>query len=616
MMIDLYNQLVEANKAYRAGSPIMSDTAYDALTQKLSDLDPDHPYLKSIEPEKVDQGEAVPHVRPMLSTEKVYDLDVLQAWLGSYPEGTTFRVTPKLDGCAAQLEGNTLKTRGTGLRGTDITHLYSWGLVDETGGDGVGEIVLLSSFWDDRNLGKTFKHPRNVVVGAIGASYPEDHVADAYAAGAIRFLRFDNLPNFTGTSEAVLQQLQGDLWERLENSVDCVIDGLVIEVTDEAIKTEQGASSNHHRWMRAFKRKGDIASTTVHDVTWQVGRLGSITPVLEVEPVFLSGATISRITAHNVAYAEEHFIGVGAEVTFVRSGEVIPKHESTEQPGVVEVPTNCPSCGTELIRSGVSLNCPNTSLCEEQRTQMLRHWFKLLPADEFGPATLQALYRAGFKTVRSLYHARSLRVEGISPHMAEKLSEQLDRSMTVPVEDWMWLAAWGLPGLGRGTSKRILKHIPLEALLAGVSTVLLTEIPTVGEKTARQVVFGLDRVAADAQDLLPEFNLERTQIVDSWRHMYTPEQLDLLGPVVTFASDTVSPFTGKRILFTGTMSLGTRNEMKKKAELLGATVASSVSKKLDILVVGAKPGSKLAKAEKLGTVQILTETEWVELSES
>jgi len=688
---ELAEQLEAFNEAYRSGKPLIPDAEYDALVEHLRTVAPDHPYLKSVEPEVFSAKRQVRHPMPMLSTEKAYVVEGLRQFVARVHkkaaemgiDAVEFRVTPKLDGLAARDDGQALASRGDGLFGYDITSAFDKGVVAVGGrGEGLGEIVVSFSYFEE-HLADAFEHPRNLVVGIVSSDTVNEAARQALADGAVRFVPYRSLPDWTGSGEDLLANVE-ELYAEL-TAVDYPTDGLVIEVVDERLREALGATSHHYRWQIAYKRRGDTAVTRVDAVTWQVGRTGVLTPVMEVVPVSLSGATIRRVTAHNAERVEKDGIGPGARIEIIRSGEVIPKIEQVLTPSEqVALPQRCPSCGTPLEREGPFLRCPNSAGCHDQLVQRLHHWFHTIGnADWFGIKTVDRLVDQGASALAKVYDltVEDYRAMGFGPGQAANLAEAVRLSRSQRLEDWRFLAAFGLPHLGTGDSRRLLQVIPLE-LLFEASAGQIARIYGFAERTsgdiaaeiaaqADQIValwqrgFNLERTPPAAVDFLVSLGIcedvandggartkkekiERqkvlaTALLRRWPlgdiGLITPAQiqelpvdmdikaysgricekaarhqallqraasldLDWRYPPTTPAG-VASVLAGKRIVFTGKMTGGSREEMQEEARRLGAVVQTAVSQATDYLVCGEKVGAaKTARARALGVAII------------
>ena len=345
----LLEKLTLYNRAYRDGKPLVSDAEYDLLVERLRELNPAHPFLGTVEPEQFSGKREVRHPIAMLSLEKAYTKEQLERFLsriakeaqamGIDPDTLKYRITPKLDGLAGRDDGDVFATRGNGLVGYEISSAFEKGVVAIGGrGQGLGEIVVVQSYFES-HLADTFEHPRNMVVGIISSDTLNEVVRKALDDGKVHFVPYAQLRCRHKSAAELLEELDVII-DTLPEQADYPMDGMVVEVLDEALRERLGATSHHYRWQIAVKRKGRTAETMIVAIQWQVGRTGNVTPVLEVAPVNLSGATIRRVTAHHAGMVLKQAIGIGSRIEIIRSGEVIPKLEK-----VVE------SCG-RCIRAG------------------------------------------------------------------------------------------------------------------------------------------------------------------------------------------------------------------------------------------------------------------------
>ncbi|MDP6933839.1 MAG: helix-hairpin-helix domain-containing protein, partial [Myxococcota bacterium] len=549
-------QLRRYNAAYRAGEPDISDERYDALIEELRALDPDHPWLHLVEPEQL-PGNKVRHGTPMLSTEKAYTREQLQRWVDRVNkaaleigvESVEFKVTPKLDGVAGRDDGGIFATRGNGRVGTDITYAFERGVVPVGGrNQGVGEIVLDLSWYRDHAAGE-FDHPRNMCVGIIKADTVNDTAREALDCGAVRFVPYTTLPTWRGDGQELVEQV-GPITEALRQQVDYALDGMVGEACHSGLRAHMGATSHHNRWQIAIKERGETATTTILDIAWQTGRTGNVTPVLLVEPTRLSGATIGRVTGHHAGMVRDLSLGAGARIEIIRSGEVIPKLEAVLEPAAqVVLPEVCPSCGGELGWVNAFLNCGNGSGCSAQVATGLQHWFRILrSADSWGPKTIARVVAAGYTTLEQVYAITEpeLLGMGFGPGQTANLLKALQVSRQEQVEDARFLAAFGIRDLGVGDSRKLLQSFGLEDL-SELTEEQLLQVKGFGQVTSHSIVRGLqDRWSTIEHMLSLGFQLERT-------------------PLATEQVEVDSPIAGKRILFTGKMVFGSRDEMKARA---------------------------------------------------
>ncbi|CDQ10688.1 DNA ligase [Acidithiobacillus ferrivorans] len=609
--MELVKTLTNANDAYRAGTPVMSDAEYDALVEELRATDPDHPFLHQVEPEpeSLFQGSKVRHLTPMLSTDKAYAISELAAFFKRVLDVATsigigkvlFRATPKLDGLSGRYDGQGhLSTRGNGLEGQDISNALQKGLcLDNPDLTADGEIVIDQPFFEENLQGRIFNgraltHPRNFMVGFIGADDLGEHHRLAVEAKAARFVPYVALGDVQAEADIMLDDIEG-ISRRLRDNCQYLTDGIVIEAMDPRIREAMGATNHHHRWQIAFKTKGETAETMVRSITWQVGRTGRVTPVLEIEPVELSGATIRRVTAHTAAIVQAKGIGVGAVIKIIRSGEVIPKVETVLQPAdVVEVPTQCPCCNIALEVDGEYLLCPGGIECMSQSLGILEHFCQMLEIDGAGPSIISNLVHGGVETFSQVFDLTTNDLEnmGISSGVAKNLSVAIQARKNQHIDDWRVLAAFGIRHLGRGDAKKLLAKTRIGGLNF-VTEEFLSAIDGFGPITSPSI-------AADIQRLLPEINA----VVS---HLTIRHSMDAAP------STSSLPLKGKRIVFTGTFATADRKVLEKQAETLGAQVQSGVNAKTDFLIMGDKPGSKKVSAAQALPVTVLDEARYVNL---
>ena len=614
-MIDtdrLLTFLKVTNALYRAGLPLIDDQDYDfVFLAELKRREPNHPWLQVVEPEVVVTAKTVELPSRMLSTDKAYDFDSIRRWgtrvekaaveCGLRFEELRFRATPKLDGFAAFDDGTALYTRGDGRRGTDITRAFERGLQVAQGGSrglGAGEIVVSRSYFEE-HLSEDFENTRNIQASLIREKELDELTSEIIRKGKAVFFPFALLPDWQGS----WQELERDfdaITSRLWDMLDYDTDGIVFEVEGERLRAHMGATRHHHRWQIAYKQNSEFAMVRVLDVVPQTSRSGRVNPVAEVEPTRLSGARIRRATAHHYQMVREQGIGPGALIKLSRSGEVIPKIEEVQEPADPRVPESCPSCGGRLIWENDYLFCINTMNCPAQITTSIEHFFRMLGnVDGFGPASITKLYENKVRGLPELYQMSSEEFEelGFGPKQSENMVAQLMRSRTEAIEDWRFLAAFGIFRMGLGNCERLLENVPLEKIFT-LNQEDIIAIKGFSEKSAAGIIAGLEAIRPLFDELFGlGFNLISTSLA---------EQEEA-------ADELTSPIAGKTIVFTGAMQSGSRDIMKKEAKALGARIGSSVSSKTDFLVCGDRVGAaKMKKAEGLG-VKLLLEEEYLKL---
>ena len=596
-----------ANVLYRGGDPIISDADYDFIfLAKLKKHNPQHLFLNTVEPEPDFYGKTVELPVKMLSTDKAYSQTEIERWaariekaaseLGKNYADLTFKLTPKLDGYAAYDDGETLYTRGDGVKGTDISRVFERGLQVANQGSrglGAGEVVISKSYFAT-HLAAQFDNSRNFQASIIKEKDLSPHAEQAIQNHAAVFYPFVLLPCWTGTANQLFADFENvikTLWHKLDFDVD----GVVLEITDDEIKNYMGATRHHHRWQIAYKENLNSAVVKVLGITPQTSRSGRITPVAELEPTRLSGALIQRATAHNYQMVVDKGIGAGAIIRLARSGEVIPKIEEVLTAVTPDIPTQCPSCGQELLWDGDFLVCTNNMDCPAQVSNTIEHFFKVLANnDGFGAATIAKLYANEIRNIAQIYHLQTedFTAMGFGAKQAVNLGNQLVRSRGEAIEDWRFLAAFGVFRMGLGNCEKLLKHYRLEAIFT-LTEADIVAVEGFAEKTASVVTKGFKRIQPLFQEIYAlGFNLKSSA--------QTTQQ-------------TAHPLAGKLIVFTGTMLQGSRDNMKQQAKAFGAKVGDAVSSKTDLLVIGDKVGATKLQAAQTKGVKIVTEAEYLEL---
>ena len=391
--------------------------------------------------------------------------------------------------------------------------------------------------------------------------------------------------------------------EKIWNSVDYDVDGVIFEITDHELKEYMGATNHHHRWQIALKSNDEAAEVVVESVVPQTSRNGKVTPVAQFKPTRLSGADISRATAHNYGMVRDKGIGKGAVIRLVRSGLVIPKIDEVIESVSPEYPENleCPSCHKKLEWIDDNLFCTNTANCKDQVEKTIIHFFDTLGNnDGLGAATISTLNEHGISSIYEVYqlenNTEKLAEIGYKEKTVKNLIQALSNSRNVKIEDWRFLAAFGVNRLGLGVAEKLLQHHRLEAIF-DLSVDDYVKIDGFAEITAKQISDGLQKIKDQFIKVYElDFNLEITPLITELKE-----------------SGVLSPVAGKKIVFTGSMVHGKRPEMQAEAKKLGAKVSSSVTAKTDYLVTGEKVGAtKIAAAEAKG-VEVLTEEAYLQL---
>ena len=599
-----------ANKKYRSGEPIISDEDYDFIYLKeLKKRIPNHGFIQKIEEEVVEFSEEkllLPQV--MLSTDKAYTQKEFSKWIERIIKTCSeipfdknqinFKATPKLDGFAAFDDGNILYTRGDGKKGSNITRVFKRGLKifnNSPKGQGPGEIVVKKSYFK-QNLSKYFEFPRNFQASLIKEKELDNLAKKTIEEEGAFFVPFKQLPSWDGN----LLELENEFDNILDYCLNCVdfdVDGVVFEVVNDEIKSYMGSNRKFHRWQIAFKENKDKAHVKVLSITPQVGRTGKITPVAELEPTQLSGATILRATGHHYGLVRDQQLGKGSIIELTRSGLVIPKINKVLKPSEeVIIPSNCPSCGFQLQWDSDFLICQNHQLCRSQNIGRIEHFFKVLANnDGFGVATIEKLFDQGVDQISKIYQLtfEELTSFGFGDKTSENLLKQLERSRIEEIEDWRFLAAFGVNRLGQGNCENLLRSCPLEEIF-DLDEESIIAIDGFAEQTAGDILQGLTSIKEEFDYLYSlGFNLEKTKLKSE-------------------LNNSNSLLADKKIVFTGKMSTS-RDEMKKHAKSIGIKVLSSVNQSTDYLVIGENVGPKKLQFAIDNNISILKETEYFKL---
>ena len=375
---------------------------------------------------------------------------------------------------------------------------------------------------------------------------------------------------------------------------------VIVETTHPVLKEYMGATRKNHRWQIAFKVNEESAEVEVKNIIPQTSRTGRISPVAELVPTKLSGATISRVTVHHYNMVKTKRIGPGAIVQLVRSGLVIPKIEGVIKEAEPQLPESCPSCGSHLLWESDHLICPNKSDCPAQTENTLIHFFKTLGNnDGFGPKVIEKLTNFGKKHIHEIYDikAHQFASYGFGDKTSQNLFDQLQASKEIQVEDWRFLSAFGVSRLGGGNCEKLLQHHSIVELF-DLTAEEMVKIDGFAQVSAEAIVEGLANVKEEffkVYDL--GFNLA-----------ITPKESE--------REDSDSPIAGAVVVFTGSMQQGSRGDMEKHAKSLGAKVAKSVTGKTTYLVTGEKVGETKINAAKNKGVKVLTEQDYLDFISS
>jgi len=400
-------------------------------------------------------------------------------------------------------------------------------------------------------------------------------------------------------------------WEEKRESYEYEIDGMVVKVNDRKLQETIGYTSHPPRWAIAYKFKAKQATSKLENVEYQVGKIGSITPVAKIAPVQLAGVTVSSISLHNEDFITGKDLHFGDTVLVERAGDVIPyivKAMEDLRDGSevkIEFPKDCPINTTEtlvkLIRAEgeAAWRCPNCVCGAQDLQRIIFHVSKpAMDIDGFGQSNVEKFYDLGWlKTMADVYRLDYEKIgalEGFGKRSVENLEKAINKAKKNPIH--RLLHSLTIHHLGKKVSRLIAAEIKHVFDLKEWTLETFTNIKDVGPVVAENVI---------AWFAEPK-NIEMLEIMESLGVNLNQTEGD-----IPKALTTDGPFSGKTILFTGTLQKMGRKVAQQKAEAAGAKNISGVSSKLDILVAGEKAGSKLKKATALGTVEILTEDEFI-----
>ncbi len=398
-------------------------------------------------------------------------------------------------------------------------------------------------------------------------------------------------------------------WQAKREQYAYEIDGMVVKANSLELQQRTGSTAHHPRWAIAFKFKAKQATTKLLNVEFQVGKVGSITPVAKLDPVALAGVTVSSVSLHNEDFIRNKDLRLGDTVLVERAGDVIPYivkpmeelRDGSEQE--IVFPTNCPVCKTELVRAEdeAAWRCENPD-CEAQLIQrMIHHVSKnAMDIDGFGESQIERFYRLGWlHSIADIYrldYEAIAQLEGFGEKSATNLRAAIEKAKKNPIH-------------------RLLHSLTIHHLGIKAGKILAAEVQNIwelkdwDEERFRQI-----------KDIGPVLTHNVIRFFQHEKNVNLLREMEAAGVNFTQTDDdrpkavsADAPLVGKTILFTGTLMKMGRKEAQAKAEAAGAKNISAVSGNLDYLIVGEDAGSKLKKATALGTVTILTEDEFLEL---
>ncbi len=640
----LTEEVNKHNKNYYVyDNPTISDKEYDDLYYELVDLEKELGYSLPNSPTGRVGDYVLPefkkrkHKVPLFSLNKVKDFADLSSWIADMKKVTgrnlTFSLEYKYDGLKVVIEYENGRyknatTRGNGSIGEDITAqvktIKSVPLTIPFKGRVIvqGECMMTNSAFEEYN--KTaeipLKNPRNGVAGAVRNLDPR-----ITAGRKLDFFCYDVLliedKEFTNQQEMhnfIISQgfLTGDFFvvinseeeaekeikriDTIKDNLDVMIDGMVIKVNETVVREDIGYTNKFPKWAMAYKFKPIELTTTLQDVVWQVGRTGKITPIAILEPIELSGATVSRATLNNTQDIARKQIAINSRIFVRRSNEVIPEvmglAEHSNNDKEIVAPTTCPSCGNNLKTIGANLFCTNHKGCFEQIIDRLTHFVSrdAFNIEGLSEKTLKVLFD-NFK-VAYPYELFTLKVEmfakleGFKDKKTTNLINSLEKSKNIEWSNFIF--ALGILNIGKKTALTLSRIFHTVEELKSADLETLTKINDVGEIVANSII----EYFADADNLNNIYKLFELGVT-----INKPEEIKHH-----------ENFSNKTIVLTGVLTNYKRDELTKVLQNYGANVSSSVSKKTDLVIAGVDAGSKLDKAKALG-VEVIDEAKLIEL---
>ena len=642
-LVDLLNQY--RKEYYTDDKPTVSDSEYDVLYRELVDLEKAHPeWILPNSPTQEVGGlilegfEKYQHQVPLYSLQDAFsreELDDFDRRVKSEFPNASYMAELKIDGLSISLvyvDGvlQVGATRGDGSVGENITenvkrikdipHRLKEPLTITVR----GEAYLPKQSFDKineerRENGQTeFANPRNAAAGTLR----QLNTAVVAKRQLATFLHQEVGATQMTTQNAVLDELarydfsvntkrittssMDEIWTFIQDIAEerdrlpYDIDGIVIKVNSLAMQEELGFTVKAPRWAIAYKFPAEEKAAEILSVDWTVGRTGVVTPTANLTPVQLAGTTVSRATLHNVDYIAEKDIRIGDTVIVYKAGDIIPAvlhvvESKRDQQVPMPIPTQCPSCGSELIHyeDEVALRCINP-LCPSQIQERLTHFASrdAMNITGLGPSMVKKLFEANLvHDVADIYQlsvADLLTLDGVKEKSAEKLYQAIQVSKANSADKLLF--GLGIRHVGAKVSRQLLEVFETIDALEQAPVDAIANIDGIGNVIANSLHSYFAK--EEAQTLLAELRTVAVNFAYLGQKASADAQL-----------------SGLTIVLTGKLEHFTRNEAKEKLQALGAKVTGSVSKKTDLVIAGAEAGSKLDKAQSLGIT--IRDEEWL-----
>ncbi|HFR5261688.1 TPA: NAD-dependent DNA ligase LigA [Streptococcus pneumoniae] len=635
-----------ATEYYTSDNPSVSDSEYDRLYRELVELETAYPEqvladspTHRVGGKVLDGFEKYSHQYPLYSLQDAFsreELDAFDARVRKEVAHPTYICELKIDGLSISLtyEKGILVagvTRGDGSIGENITENLKrvkdipLTLPEELDITVRGECYMPRASFDQVNQVRQengepeFANPRNAAAGTLRqldtavvakrnlATFLYQEASPSTRDSQEKGLKYLEQLGFVVNPKRILAENIDEIWNFIQEvgqereNLPYDIDGVVIKVNDLASQEELGFTVKAPKWAVAYKFPAEEKEAQLLSVDWTVGRTGVVTPTANLTPVQLAGTTVSRATLHNVDYIAEKDIRKDDTVIVYKAGDIIPavlrvvesKRVSEEK---LDIPTNCPSCNSDLLHfeDEVALRCINPR-CPAQIMEGLIHFASrdAMNITGLGPSIVEKLFAANLvKDVADIYRLQEedfLLLEGVKEKSAAKLYQAIQASKENSAEKLLF--GLGIRHVGSKASQLLLQYFHSIENLYQVDSEEVASIESLGGVIAKslQTYFATE----GSEILLRE--LKETGV-----------NLDYKGQTVVADA----ALSGLTVVLTGKLERLKRSEAKSKLESLGAKVTGSVSKKTDLVVVGADAGSKLQKAQELG-IQVRDEA-WLE----
>lgn len=656
-ILDLRDELNRHNHNYYVlNAPEISDQDFDMLMKELEVLEAEHPDMDDplspthrVGSDLTEGFEQVKHIHPMLSLSNTYSIEEVDEWFDrvrSALGGEDFDIVGemKFDGTSISLiyeHGRLVRavTRGDGERGDVVTENIKTirSIPLQLQGSGWpdffeirGEVLMPWSAFERLNREREFNeeplfaNPRNAASGTlktlssrevarrgldayfyylIGPDLPADNHYDNMQAARSWGFKVSDIMTLLHGIDSVDSFI--NKWDAERSALPVATDGLVFKVNSLRQQLNLGYTSKSPRWAIAYKFQAERALTRLQHVSFEVGRMGVVTPVANLDPVLLSGTVVKRASLHNEDIINTLGIHEHDMLYVEKGGEIIPKitgvDVSQREPGAepVRFVSHCPACGTPLVRveGEAAWQCPNKFGCPPQLAGRVEHFVgrKMMNIEGIGEETVEQLFHNRLiRNIADLYDLTTdklLKLDGFGPRSAERVMEGLEASKSVPFDRVVY--ALSIPFVGDTVAKKVAKAFPDIDTLMNATCDQLAATKDIGPRIAENVVeYFANPINRDIIERLRNAGLQMSMPAES-----TEGRTDLLE--------------GKSFVISGTFSRHSRDEYKELIERNGGKNVGSISKKTDYVLAGENMGpSKREKAQTLG-IPVIDENQFL-----